>query len=249
MWDLDEYFARWISKDLVVAVDTKNPAGGVHSIRALGSHSIGACILQLHPPQENDGFAAVHESYTRGEDVVASYVPTASGAVRSQVYWRYRQFRLEHGWAVGIELIVSMQTSLLDSDPSLSVVTTIPSDEVWVCSDVDRSRFERLFLVAQRPHDWSAEVAGTVHLFRPPDAEVSYVEIVHEQDFRSARMELSADPPWTIRCQTTLFDERLEKGVIRRGRVWGMFVPRRNDFRSAAACVEQVAAARPPLTT
>ena len=249
MWDLDEYVVRWDSKDLVVALDTKNPTGGVNSISALGSHLIGACILQLHPPQENDGFAAVHEPYARGKDVVASYAATASDAVRSQAYWRYQQFRLEHGLAVGIELIVSVQTNLLDSDPSVLVVTTIRCDEVWGCSDMDRSQFEPLSLVAQRPLDWTAEVARTVHLFRPPDVDVSYVEIVHEQDFRAAQMELSANAPRTIRCKTTLFNERLEKGVIRRGRVWGMFVPRRNDFRSAVACAQQVAAARPPLTT
>lgn len=249
MWDLNNCIARWDSKNLVAEIDTKKPANGVHVLRTLDNHSFVANILQLNSPQTGDGFAVLKETYTRGQDVIASYNSIGSGEVRSQIYWSYRQLHLERSFAVGFELTVSRQTNLLDSDPSVSVMSAIQCDDVWVCSDVDRVKFIRLSPSTKEPLTWKDKTTSTVHLFRLPDVPVTYVQIVNDCDLHSARVVFSGDSSSLTHCETKLFDERLEKGVIRRGRMWGMFVPRQHDFHSALLCLQQVSATRLPLTT
>ena len=46
-----------------------------------------------------------------------------------------------------------------------------------------------------------------------------------------------------------LFAEFLEKGVIRRARVHGAIVPRKNDIEIAAACCRAIDGLELPLTT
>ena len=53
----------------------------------------------------------------------------------------------------------------------------------------------------------------------------------------------------TLRVSHQLFSERLEKGVILRARLRGVFLPRQRDTRVAAACYTAFAAAEPPLAT
>jgi len=250
MWNLHNSVARLESSDILAALDIEKPYEGLYVERACVNRALGARILRLNASQDDDIYPAVQEYYARGKDVVATYTPTRTGAVRAQVYWRYHQFDVEQGPAVGVELIVSMQTSLLDSDPSASVITSIPCDEVWACElDDDASQFERLQLSIARPTVWTEKGSRTVHLFRPQNRNVSYVEVVHEEDGQLARMELAAGSRPTVHCETSLFGEPLEKGVIRRGRVWGMFVPRSNDFDAALTCLREIAAAPLPLTT
>jgi hypothetical protein len=53
----------------------------------------------------------------------------------------------------------------------------------------------------------------------------------------------------SLRLVHHLFPESLEKGVIRRGRVRGWFLPREGDADAAAERYRQWLAEPPPLTT
>ncbi len=67
------------------------------------------------------------ESYQRGVDLVATYAQTPERNVRPQVYWRYVETSAQ---VAGLEIILSMQTSLLDSAPATSLESTLPTGEV-----------------------------------------------------------------------------------------------------------------------
>jgi hypothetical protein len=58
----------------------------------------------------------------------------------------------------------------------------------------------------------------------------------------------SDDAVRRITLTSILFPERLEKGVIRRGRLAGIFVPRDGDEEAAAHFYRQWRASPPPLT-
>ena len=66
--------------------------------------------------------------------------------------------------------------------------------------------------------------------------------MVHPTDFVSARLQ------HTRHVETTLFPEHLEKGVIRRGRICGWFMPAENDLDTAVELAREFVNEPPPLT-
>lgn len=167
------------------------------------------------------------ESYQRGTDLVATYAQTPERNVRPQVYWRYVEASKQ---VAGLELVISMQTSLLDSTPATSLESTLPGGEVIPLS-IDGSP------LALGDTAWQTDsVAPRAVLFRTQHLGASYLEMVHPTDFAGVQITSEADQA-TVRWH--VFPERLEKGVIRRARVRGLFVPRDNDMQHAR---EQIAA-------
>jgi hypothetical protein len=82
-------------------------------------------------------------------------------------------------------------------------------------------------------------------VFRQPELGLSYAEMVHPTDFVSA--EANGRPPTCVR--STLFPEGLEKGVIRRARICGWFLPTENDLETAVELAKQFVDEPLPLTT
>jgi hypothetical protein len=163
------------------------------------------------------------ETYERGSDLVATYTQTPERNYRPQVYWRYLALSLGADEVAGVELLLSAQTSLLDSQPGSIVESTLPAGEsLEVTSD------------------------GCAVLFRPSVWQVSYLEMIQPSDRAGRELTLIESLPGV---RWRLFPESLEKGVIRRGRVRGLFVPRANDIEIAAQCYEAFLAAPPPLST
>jgi hypothetical protein len=78
-------------------------------------------------------------------------------------------------------------------------------------------------------------------------APISYVEIVQAADVR----QISFGPAGEGRLLAVwqLFEEFLEKGVIRRARIHGALVPRKNDIEVALACCQEIEQIPLPLTT
>jgi hypothetical protein len=85
-------------------------------------------------------------------------------------------------------------------------------------------------------------------LFRLGEAGTTYVEIMHPDDLRQVR--LMSDETGRANLRATLFDDWvLEKGVILRARVRGIFVPRLDDEALAVAAFDDFVRQPPPLTT
>lgn len=82
-------------------------------------------------------------------------------------------------------------------------------------------------------------------LYRPAGHQVSYVEFCHPQD--GIRLEIKQENKETT-VRYRLFGHDLEKGVILRGRVRGMLVPRAVDLAAAHAAFERFVAEPPNLT-
>ena len=85
-------------------------------------------------------------------------------------------------------------------------------------------------------------------LLRLPASGLSYLEMVHPSDLSQARVNVvePADPH--LHTSFRLFAEHLEKGVIRRGRLRGLFLPRPNDTVDALDAHREFHLSPPPLT-
>jgi len=70
--------------------------------------------------------------------------------------------------------------------------------------------------------------------------------MVHPSDFAGASVALDGRQPMVV--NSTLFPERLEKGVIRRGRICGWLMPVENDLATATILARSFVDEPLPLT-
>ena len=75
---------------------------------------------------------------------------------------------------------------------------------------------------------------------------MSYAHMVHPSDFVSMRLKVAL---YAGVAESQLFPEHLEKGVIRRGRICGWFMPLENDLQTAVELARQFVNEPLPLTT
>ncbi|MGI8978564.1 MAG: hypothetical protein ACR2FY_05025 [Pirellulaceae bacterium] len=248
MWKLDGTEGCLEISGTITRVDVAHPEQGF-----LCSASNGR-FMQLLPAESPVAKSLkLVEVYGRGNDLVALYEPLAPHQVQPSVYWRARWDESRQG--IGVEMIVSMQTSLLDSYPETVVATGMPTGEVWGAGSPAANSLERLQLqrleYGQFPLALSATDSShrpSLVVYQPRDTPFAYVEMVHPSDFVATQVELNR---WGESWATTrLFSERLEKGVIRRARIAGWHLPRKSDvLGSAGELYVQFAAEPLPLTT
>ncbi len=221
-WKCEGQLATAALGDWTARLDLSRPAAGIHDLR-FGQHALAACIFQIQPTADAQPVEII-DSYTRGEDLVVTYAETEQRPVRQQVYWRAFTEPLPGGPIVGIDLIISMQTSLLYSDPTLNVVSEFPSGSIVHV-------MECATLLLHRPDGLAGSVAQCVD---PADCE---------------QAELAPSESGGVIARYRLFDPGLEKGVIRRARLRTIFLSRAEDELQALAAYEIFAASAPPLTT
>lgn len=248
-WQLEGTVARLAVGDCRAVIDLTRPAQGL-ALRVPGAPDTAAA-WQILGVQFDDGPSVDTgrlDAYVRGDDLVATYDEVPPRRVRAQIYWRRLQAAefapqfAEHV-AAALELIVSANTSLLDSDPQSSVVSTLPAAcEILNIDGVASEKLDPSPLAAN-----NSAGAGRGFLFRPSLGELSYVEIVHPADIDRSQIDTTpGDSP--VKLIHHLFQQRLEKGVILRARVRAALVARRHDEPAARAAYEHFASAEPPLT-
>jgi hypothetical protein len=198
-------------------------------------------VLISGGPRQPGEQLAVAELYERGNDFVAEFSRTRSQRIAPQVYWRAMHHRSLS--AVSVELVLSVHTELLDSAPSWPVDSFVQGARLFHTTDLGQPRFEEVTNAAQ---SFSQAASEQLFVFRASASGPSYAQMVHPSDFVSA--SISFDDLRTPRLFSALFPERLEKGVIRRGRVCGWFIPAENDLETAVALAQQFVREPLPLT-
>ena len=249
MWLLENNIARLDTKELSAKVDILRPGDGIHDLVVWHFELPGTRLLRVLNPLHERDQEQLFESYARGRDLIATYSPTSDCPVRPQIYWRVCDFQTKSSNCAGWEFIVSMQTSLLDSDVSVTVATDLDVDEVWRLSNIHRGEFEKIEERDPTGQQIDPCNGTSVVLFRTTQPELSYVEIVHPAEFQDGKLFSDTTQDTRVTWNRKLFrNERLEKGVIRRSRMWGFFVPRQRDLQSAFDRWQELQRISPPLT-
>ena len=200
-------------------------------------------LLQVMGQQANAPWKLwLVESYLRGSDCVASYAPTPPDQVQPQIYWR--GISAAQGSLGGMEMLLSMQTSLLDSDPTIALKSELPAGEQWSWNSQNWDSLSEKSVGLSRS-DAQNSATGLL-LLRPTQSDTSYAQAVFPSDFLQAE---AISTPQTVTWSYPMFGERLEKGVIRRGRIAGWLLPRDNDQKLALTAWQAFCASPPPLTT
>jgi len=234
VWKLAGTEARLDFAGLLATVDLTQPELGLAGIHYQGHHLSSTALLGVELQRRHT--PPIAESYVRQRDLVVTYAQTPALRFRVQIYWRAASGPVG---SPAIDLQVSVQTSLLDSLPRLTAIT----------------KFQSVDLLHQREDHAGGDQPTNYHyeLFRPVEREVSYVEMIHPADEASGSIFVggrgSSPRPEDGSVSHELFASDLEKGVILRARLRGVFLPRERDTELAAEAYRQFLAAPPPLTT
>ncbi|MHC4178090.1 MAG: hypothetical protein ACYSWU_11325 [Planctomycetota bacterium] len=249
-WQLDQQVARLQLDQLTATVDLGQPQEGLVEVsmgesRLAGAQLLGICTACFPLSEEILSVA----SHVRGSDLVSSYEESADRPVRIDARWRAVSPTPSEEFVAAVELAVSVQTHVLEDRPELSVRSSLSASEALRLLDAESGDFQPLVPLPEAPTTMRPEEGAGCLLFRPAGSELSYAQMVHPTDFRHDQLSGSPEDQGTMQVRHQLFSQRLEKGVILRARMRGVFLPRDGDARIAAACYAVFADAEPPLST
>jgi hypothetical protein len=244
-WLLEDHLATLRSEAFNAQVDLRFPSRGLVVLSLQAESLPNTEILGTIWREREDPSAAPTDRYVRGTDLVASYSETPDCPVSTEIYWR--------AWAdasagvLGAELWISAQTQLLDSLPQIRCTSLLPQADVLRLNVPDSDGSPAV------PMDDAAVAAAAfapgAFLFRPHGRSWSYCQLVQPADFLEQTVTLSDQPGAGLRLAYVVFQDHLEKGVIRRARVRGLFLPRERDAALAATAYQEFVASRLPLNT
>ncbi|MGD9724243.1 MAG: hypothetical protein AB7O59_23975 [Pirellulales bacterium] len=247
-WHVDNNLARLHFGRLAAQVNLLEPASGLHQLCADAQTLFDCQILRVDVPPVAAAALSRNDYFLRGGDLAVSYGDRPERAMRTQIYWRAAPGQ-SAGVIATIELLISVETSLLDSCPRISTSSRLSSGRVFriaATSDVASPDIADDRASAIDP----AAPVGHVFQFENGGAKFSYAEMVHPDDARSTQVLMpdgGSGRPAELRHE--LFAERLEKGVILRARVLGVLLERTDDARHAAGVFTDFLRAELPLTT
>jgi hypothetical protein len=215
-WNLQQATAQLSLGKFSGTLDVARPQLGLHAMHFAGQSLANWSLWNV----DQSSLGAPFDVYVRDHDLVATYERTVERPLRVQIYWRALPIMASPA-VTGIEMIVSVQTDLLDLDPQVQLSSCMTNG--------------------------AAQVADDTVLFRGRNSEMTAVHLVHPGDRSQVRVFPNAAHHGAD-IQTTLFADRLEKGVILRSRLRGFFMDRANDEATAAELARHFAASEPPLT-
>ena len=247
-WELNGHLAQLHLDQLSAEVDLARPAGGVFHIRVAGTHLNDLHILGVAMPWHVAGEAdALDDAYLRPASLAATYDASGDWPLRVDTVWRGVNRSSRHEFVAAIELLVSVRTDALNSQPRMAVESTFSDGEVALATDRNSDRFEPFISSTVDSASAGQDACRGCIVFRPAGSDLSYVEMVHPADFRRDELRGGGDAPFGVRHH--LFGDSLEKGVVLRARLRGVFVPRASDMQLASEQYAAFRASEPPLGT
>lgn len=201
--------------------------------------------------------------WLRGADITAVYEPADDRRLRATAMWRLhpQPAGSPAGKNAGkndtrglddvraCELIISAQTSVLESDSTIPVVADLADGErLWGCPQ-ERGGMHWIAAATQA----TQPPCATAVLVRRRDSSV--LVGVHPADVRTLECTAGGPAGRPGRCVITawlftgLTEKSIEKGVLLRGRVCAARGPAAGDAAWATAVLTAFNASPPPLTT
>ncbi len=247
IWHLDAAQAGLANSCLEARLDPAVPADGLTHTCVGGAVWPSASVLGFEwGPGEPIARDTLQECVIRGQDLMASYGETPEKPIRVEATWRYVPVAPGCGMLAAVELILTVCTSVLDSRPALFARSRMAAGEVFRLVDVSEGRFSPVDLPQASAATASQESPACL-VFRPEGKNTSYVEMVHPADFFGDEMGCPTGAEASVDVRHALFARPLEKGVILRSRVRGMWVARDGDLAASVEGYRSFAVSEPPL--
>jgi hypothetical protein len=202
-WTLDEHRATFDSHGWTGSLDLNHPASGL-TLRLPNRTEVGAILpVEFSPPNA----ALLKECYVRQGDLIVAYPQRDTRPFMVQLDWRILQADRDQ---ILLELWISVQTYLLDSNPVVKVgCQRISTDDHPPSALADEESLDD-FLSGGLTH------MSNSHLADDGSHLATVVWLLHPRDQLDTLWEFDQEHQ---RVQACLFDHFMEKGVIRRARM------------------------------
>jgi hypothetical protein len=271
-WTLDGNAASLRLGSFSAAVKIDQPELGIHGV-AWGGAPIAAVEKWLAfteaGPSSSRRLREIEDAYIRGRDLVTIYAETRDHPLRYVLYWRALDEAALCGAAAGLDVVASVQTSVLDAKPKAFLSSQSRVDEAWASAPPvrfwrnlsPRSLPDRALEKEER-HRMASEVIADARaarddafLFELAESPWAYAEMIHPRDqMLSYAMvhEFSDVAMPAVRIAHPshhILGLPLEKGVLLRARLRVLLMPRDNAGEIADRSREQFERAELPLTT
>ena len=229
MWQLNGTEASWIQSKWRAHYCTTHPELGLSIVHEEAPNR--RIVLSLIEPTEGSPRQA-SEAYVRQNDLISEFAQTRLDQFSFQTYFRILPESTES--LLGLEVWLSVQTDLLDSCPSMDLVSIVPNG-FWTTQSLSSSPGgDAIWLASSRDNRYtSLSVAALIH---PLDAA---------QTMRVEGASIAEDA-----LQLRYFSHFMEKGVIRRARM-RFYLSRQEafDVESISVLYQDFASSELPLTT
>ena len=246
MWTITGQQAHLQTLDLSGTIDLSTPGTGLHQLcladrRLVDMQLLGiardGCTVEAFP---------IQAPYARDNSLVICYGDREDPSHHLQLQWRC--IPSEPGLFMGgLELILSFETPSQINLPKWTTMTQVGQQDILVAvNDSEQPWISLNELPEVREPTLSASGNETrMILCRFPEQQLSYVEMTHPAEPSLAILP-STEQTTTLWGSRTP-DRPLEKGVILRRRVRGMFLPLEKDTVLAGKAYAQFRALDPPL--
>ena len=246
MWTITGQQAHLQTLDLSGTLDLSTPGIGLHQlcladdrltqIQLLGIARDG-CTLATFPDQD---------PYSRDNSLIIRYGDQADPSHHLQVQWRC--IPSEPGLFLGgLELILSFETPSQINLPEWTTMTQVGQQDILVAGGDHEQPWISLNEIRDAADSTLSTATNGAHMIlcRFPEQQLSYLEMTPAAESSLAILP-STETTRTLWGSRTP-DRPLEKGVILRRRVRGVFLPREKDTALAAKAYAQFQALDPPL--
>lgn len=164
------------------------------------------------------------ECYLRDNDLVACYAPGREFPFHTDVYWSIVELPIQPQPQLALSLLVSVRTDLLDTHPEIELHSTAPPESLEAI-----------------PTDQGVIYTG------PLSPTTTLIDFAEDQDCASEELGVGEGHRDLLRRE--LFAHFLEKGVIRRARLFAALDSAPTPAERAAKLCEAFLATGMPLTT
>lgn len=215
-WTLSDHRAACRLADHAATIDLERPADGIAVARAAADGFDRLLGVDLRSPSR------LVEHWIRGGDVAAVYETADARRLRATAMWRLPRAANGPPAPRGVtvwELVLSAQTSLLESDSSLAVSSLVAATNI--------------------------EPFGLGGVLARRGDGTSLLIVVHPDDRRRVSWTVQ-EGGVSIACW--LFSSAVEKGVLLRSRVRAAIGPADGDTAWAEALADAFAGSPPVLT-
>ena len=242
VWTIDGTSARLDHGSVRGSLDLGHCVAGLGNLVLGGAALPDVALLELQIPRmtDNSTEATPVDAYVRQNDLVATYEQTDGNRLRLQAYWRAVESPAHLAKATLLELVVSVQTDLLDGDPATHVTSRFSGCTLLRFVETSAGEFESTGPGADDGQECFV-------LLRPDGDDVTIMQAAHPSDSMGIETIIS-DVDGRTEVRHPLFAQHLEKGVIRRARLRVAILPRSDDATLATACYREFATSEPMLT-
>jgi len=248
VWELDGESARLTAGRLTGRIDLRCSQQGIADLRWGGQplaceRMVGLALRRSQHGEDVPLAESTADRFIRGSSLLATYSARAQRPVQTDVAWTVTGDDEE---TVVIDVVVSVRTDLAEAQPGMVATSRLRAGRLWRLIE---GGFEPVNVPpVGSPHRIWPEAGPACLLVGLASPPVSYAEMLHPADFDRWDLGEVRRVGSSIQVEHHLFPEPLEKGVIVRARLRGVFLAERGAGESAAAIYRSFCGEKPPLS-